>query len=169
MKSGLDLGSFEVHELSNNIKFQQWRICLHINRGFFMKHNLIWARRSWENHSSSTVMWSSCFKKSVREVPLPLVFRPAWEAACGLEPGLHTLIPPLQCLQCLLLRKGISPLFFVDAVTYQLFRGQISNIFTQGGCNQRVRNGENVKIAEEFVYLGRFSHRKALPVLKVLI
>lgn len=45
MKSGQDLGSFEVGELPNNKKIQQQRILLP-NTGIFMTHNLIWAKRS---------------------------------------------------------------------------------------------------------------------------
>lgn len=85
MKSRLDLSSFEVYELSNNIKFQQWQIDLHINTGLLLKHNLIWARRSWENCSSSAD-WEQLFAKIGGRGAAPT--GAAREAACRPAPGL---------------------------------------------------------------------------------
>lgn len=145
MKWRLDLGSFEVYELSNNIKLQQWRIHLPINTGLFLKHSLLWARRPWEK---------------------PLIFH-WWGATCRLEPGLTAWFLHFSVFLMSSVKNSDHPssLEMQQRVIYLEVRSLLASpkedVIRNLGTGRKRWN-------RKFFHLGRVSHREVLPVLNLL-
>ena len=159
MKSRLNLGSFEVYELSSNIKFQQWRIFLYINTGLFLKHNLIWARGSWGNYSSSTD-GEQLFSKIGDEVLLPLVLhgkqRADWSRVSTAR-LLHFSVFPMSSDKS---SDHPSSLEVQQHVIYLDIRFLVAS--PKEDVIRNLGTGRKWWNRNEFVHLGRVSHREVL-------
>lgn len=125
--------------------------------GLFLKHNLIWARRSWENYS----MGSSCFQKSVIEVLLPLVLhgkqRADWNRVSTAW-FLHFSVFPMSSVKN---SDHPSSLEVQQHVIYLDIRFLVAS--PKEDVIRNLGTGRKWWNRNEFVHLDRVSHREVLP------